>query len=453
MPEHALEICEQIAKRERLSRKEAERLLEAKALELYEKTKNIERKKAEVLALNDLLMNVMSSSPDGIITCSRDMKIKALNMTAERQLGVHSEHFLENDVSVIIPNLRDALSKQDSHDFRFDNLQVVRADGTRFPAEVRGTRDGKSEETYYVLFLHDISKELAVQKHIKVREHQIDEARRLEAIGALSAGIAHEINTPIQFIGDNLGFLREALGILHKSYTQYESLRERAGRIPELSALADEIAVFNASVRLEQTKADIYDCVTESVGGIEQVRDIVLLMKEFAHPGTGGREPANVNDIINGVVKISHNKHRNVAEVALNLDSNLPSVYCRRGQIQQVILNLVMNAVDAIEETGAGTGHIRIATEFDDDNIYIHISDTGPGVPQTLKEKIFDPFFTTKPVGKGTGQGLALAKDFIITSHEGQLGFIDVEGYRTTFAITLPRRKKDTEIQEINYAA
>lgn len=451
--EQSLKICEQIAKRERLSRKEAERLLEVKALELYEKTLNIERTKAEVEALNDLLMNVMVSAPDGIVTCNRDFGIQAINLTAERQLGYLPSELIEQPIDLILPGFRQSVTNACSTIFKFDALKAKNSNGGSFIAEVRGTRNGQDDATYYVLFIHDITKELQAQKELKMHEQQIDEARRLEAIGALSAGIAHEINTPIQFIGDNMGFLYEALAKIHKSYTLYQKLTLDARAYPELSELCRNIQNHNENISITQTISDIYESVEESIEGIEQVRDIVLLMKEFAHPGTGGQEQANLNDIIEGVTRISHNKCRGIARVELNLCSDLPTIECRRGQIQQVILNIVMNAADAIEEVGNTPGTIAIATYYDEDQIYIHISDTGPGVPQALKDKVFDPFFTTKPVGKGTGQGLALAKDFIITGHNGQLKFVDVNGYATTFQIILPRHQTNTLTLEHENAA
>ncbi len=448
-----IKLCQEIAQRERLSRKEAERLLEVKSLELYEKTQKIERTKAEVEGLNDLLMNVMASSPDGIITCSQDLKIQAINATAERQLAYCQEDLIGCDIDKIIPGLNQILSVKQDNAFKLDHLAARRSNGETFVAEIRGSRDGRNEQTFFVLFVHDISKELLAQKELKMRELQIDEARRLEAIGALSAGIAHEINTPIQFIGDNLGFLRDALSQIHEAYENYETLRIASSTTPLLMKQAEAIAVHNHDMKLKNKISDVFEAVAESLDGIEQVRDIVLLMKEFAHPGTGGREFANINYIIEGVVKISHNKYRGLAQVETDLDIYLPEVKCRRGQIQQVILNLVMNAVDAIEETGKTPGIIRLSTTHDSENVYIHVSDTGPGVPEALKEKVFDPFFTTKAVGKGTGQGLALAKDFIITGHEGGLKFIDVNGFSTTFQISLPRRKHQNSKQEQQYAA
>lgn len=443
----------QIVERERASRKEAERLLEMKALELFQKTKKIVETKAKSDALNGLLVNVMSSSPDCIITCSQDFKIQAINGTAQRRLGYTTHHLRNQSIDSIIPNFRQEFAKTTGPDFHFQNMPAVDSSGDIFPVSVRGTCNGKHAQTHFVLFVRDITKELKAKKDLKRHEQQIDEARRLEAIGTLSAGIAHEINTPIQFIGDNLSFLGEALAKIHKSYDLYEGLKTQVASDPKHSELCDQINDFNDKVDLSNVISEVFNSVVESVEGIEQVRDIVLLMKEFVHPGTGGQELTDINGIIDGVIKISHNKFRNVAEPRLYLHPDLPKISCRRGQIQQVILNMVMNAIDAVEDHGHGSGLIGLATRYDDDYIHITISDTGPGVPEKLKEKIFDPFFTTKAVGKGTGQGLALAKDFVVAGHDGQLCLVDIDGYTTTFQISLPRHQSNNVPVEQVYAA
>ena len=291
----------------------------------------------------------------------------------------------------------------------------------------------------------DISKRLHNEERRKQVEQQIDEARRLEAIGALSAGIAHEINTPIQFIGDNLDYLKDALQKIYESYNHYDALRAAVGRGGAYRDELQSIDDFNKSIDLVSLIQEIIAALQESRDGIRQVRDIVLLMKEFAHPGSGEKEETQLNKIIQNVVTLSRNRQKGVAEVELALAEDLPTVRCRHGQIQQVILNIFLNALDAIEEAKPAIGRVCIQTSFDEEYVRITISDNGPGVPKALKEKIFNPFFTTKPVGKGTGQGLALAKDCIVKGHEGRLKLIDVEGFTSTFLIKLPRNPTISE--------
>lgn len=447
------EIYKQIAHRERASRKEAERLLEDLSQELYEKKRRVEKTKAMADALNGLLLNVMESSPDGIVTCSQDFKIQSINKKAQKQLGYTTADLKNQSIDLILPGFRQEFDRMPGEEFHFKNMLTECARGPSFQASVRGKRNGNFTKTHFVLFVHDITLELKAQKDLTRHQQQIDEARRLEAIGTLSAGIAHEINTPIQFIGDNLSFLGEALVKIHRSYDKYEGLKSQVETDPNYAQHCEDITAFNQKIGLGATISDVFDCVTESVDGIEQVRDIVLLMKAFVHPGTGGQELTDINSIIEGAVKISRNKFRNVAKACLYLNPNLPKIACRRGQIQQVILNMVMNAVDAIEDEGKGPGLIGLSTRFDDDYIHVTISDTGPGIPEALKEKIFDPFFTTKAVGKGTGQGLALAKDFIVGGHDGQLCFIDIDGYTTTFQISLPRHQSNRLVMETSHAA
>lgn len=451
--EDRLKLLQDIAERERNSRKEAERLLEEKATELYKKTKKISQASEELTALNTLLINVMASSPDGILTCSPDMLIQSANQTAEKQLGLKEKHIIGQDIETVVPHFKNHLGMLAEDILFIEDTEVVRADGTTFAAEIRGTCGGENDKTHFVLFLHDITRRLRARREKQKMALHLDEARRLEAIGALSAGIAHEINTPIQFIGDNLDFLKDAFYKIQHSYLHFASLTTDAQSQQQIRKHCDDLQSFNKSIRLPNLITDIKESLDESYEGIAQVRDIVLLMKEFAHPGTGNCKLADMNEIITGVIKITSSKHKDIAEVELDLADDLPSVSCRRGQIQQVILNMVLNSIDAIEDAKNRPAIIRIKTFSDAEAVHIQISDTGPGVPDNLAEKIFNPFFTTKPVGKGTGQGLALAKDFVVKGHGGLLKLINVEPFSTTFQISLPL-KADYQIErEHSYAA
>ncbi|MEL7487676.1 MAG: ATP-binding protein, partial [Pseudomonadota bacterium] len=218
----------------------------------------------------------------------------------------------------------------------------------------------------------------------------------------------------------------------------YDALRAAAKNDKAYAPELQSIDAFNASINLPATIAEIAAALTESGDGIRQVRDIVLVMNEFAHPGAAENEATDINRVIDTVVKLSRNRQSEAAEVVVDLALDPPKIMCRRGQIQQVILNIVVNAMDAIDDMEGRNGRILISTHIEADHLVIRISDNGAGVPDDLREKIFDPFFTTKPVGKGTGQGLALAKDCIVKTHNGRLRLVDLEGFATTFQIDLP---------------
>lgn len=451
--EARIKLLQDMSARERASRKAAEKLLEERSLQLYEKNQRVEKGLREVEYLNMHLTNITSSSPDGIITCSTQLEVLNINATTARQLKVTGADIKGQSLERFIPGLRKKIIEQKKRSFEILETRVQRLDGSEFIADIRGSLSVRANEKYIVLFVHDISHRLAARHEKKQMEAQFDEARRLEAIGALSAGIAHEINTPIQYIGDNLAFLLDTMEKVHGSYLNYAALSQalKAHKNPE--ELIQSIDQYNSKIKLPVLIGDIHEAIQESLEGINQVRDIILLMKEFAHPGGSEQDEADINDTIKGVIKITTSRHKGTAEIELDLCETLPQLICRRNQIRQVILNMVLNAVDAIEETQSLSGKIRIETRADEQNLYIIISDTGPGIPEALVTKVFDPFFTTKPVGKGTGQGLALAKDFIVTGHNGGLRLIETEGYNTSFEISLPIMKKQKNPLEKIHAA
>jgi len=448
-----VKLLQDISARERASRKAAETLLEEKSLQLYEKNQRVEKGRQAVEFLNMHLINITSSSPDGIITCSMQLKVLTINATTARQLKLAAADIKGQPLERFIPGLREKIIEQKKKNFEILETRVHRQDGSEFIADIRGSLSLRGKEKYIVLFVHDISRRLAARHEKKQMESQYDEARRLEAIGALSAGIAHEINTPIQYIGDNLGFLLDTMEKIHGSYLNYTALSQALKAHKNPKELIDIIDQYNSDIKLPLLIGDIDEAIRESLEGINQVRDIILLMKEFAHPGGSEQDEADINDTIKGVIKITTSRHKGAAEIELDLCNTLPNLICRRNQIRQVILNMVLNAVDAIEETQTQAGKIRIETRSDADSLYIIISDTGPGIPESLISKVFDPFFTTKPVGKGTGQGLALAKDFIVTGHNGDLRLIETEGFNTSFEISLPLQKKENNLLEQIYAA
>lgn len=448
-----LKLYQAIAARERASRKAAETLLEEKSLQLFEHSQRVEKAKGDVEMLNMHLTNLMSSAPDGIITCSKNMEILNLNVTALNQFRIERADAVGKKIEQFIPGLRQKIVEQGKRTFELNEVSIVRSNGKHFKAEVRGQLGERGLETYFVFFIHDITKRLLSIKEKEKMQLQFDEARRLEAIGALSAGIAHEINTPIQYIGDNLGYLQDSISKIHQSYLNYATLSDAINGNNNLKKLIDEVDNYNSKIKLPVLINEVDEAIKESLEGIHQVRDIILLMKEFAHPGGGEFDETDINGVIQGVIKITNSSHRTVAALDLQLCEALPRIPCRRNQIQQVILNMVLNAVDAIEETGQLPGRLRIETRADAKHLHIIISDTGSGIPEALYKKVFDPFFTTKPVGKGTGQGLALAKDFIVSGHNGELNLINIDEYATSFQISLPLSPSADILLETNHAA
>jgi PAS domain S-box-containing protein len=273
-------------------------------------------------------------------------------------------------------------------------------------------------------------------------ESQLARAQKLEAIGQLAAGIAHEINTPTQYIGDNIRFLQEAFADLRALLAHATALRQatRAGTLPP--ALLRQLESAAATLDLEYLAEEIPQAIQQSLEGIERVTKIVQAMKEFSHPGTDHKIPIDLNRAIESTVTVARNEWKYVAEVALDLDPSLPLVPCLPDDINQVVLNLIVNAAhaiaDVIEAHGTEKGCITLKTCQEQDGIVLSIRDTGSGIPAAIRDRIFDPFFTTKDVGKGTGQGLAIAYDVIVRKHSGTITFDTVEGEGTTFLVRLP---------------
>ena len=436
-----IEIYRQIAERERAGRLEAERLLEIKAAQLFEKHEALEYSTRELIESNTLLSEIMMVTPNGILLCMDDFTICDANEAALRMLNCKQGQLSGKPLAAYFPGLPYELGKCEEGEFHFDAITANPVEKPDFPAELRGYVGKISHNIRYLLFFYDISKRINSEKRRKEVEQQIDEARRLEAIGALSAGIAHEINTPIQYIGDNLNYLQSALKQIYSSYQNYETLRQAALQDKELQSSLQAIETFNNEINLGSLIIEINNALRDSKEGIDQVRDIILLMREFAHPGTGDRDEADLNQIAHNVVSLCRNRHKNSAEIEFHLADDLPTIRCRRGQVQQVILNMVINALDAIDEANPETGRLRITTEHETNNVRIIVSDNGCGIPKELQEKIYAPFFTTKPVGKGTGQGLALAKDCIVKGHQGRLYLTELDGFKTNFVIELPRER------------
>ncbi|MFG1610347.1 PAS domain S-box protein [Actinoplanes sp. NPDC049265] len=268
-------------------------------------------------------------------------------------------------------------------------------------------------------------------------ERQLNQANRLEAIGQLAAGIAHEINTPIQFISDNTRFIEQSFADL---LTLVTAVQQRFGDTDdELAGLLREI---DADFLLDEVPKGL----AESLEGLERVAQIVRAMKDFSHPGQG-RSDVDINRAVESTAHVARNEWKYHAELSLDLGGDVGLVPCYEGELKQVVLNLIVNAAHAIEAAGprdeGGLGHIRIRTTRGPDTVEIAVSDDGTGMDEATQQRIFDPFFTTKEVGKGTGQGLSMAYSSIVQKHGGAIKVDSAPGAGTTFSVCLPLRADD----------
>ncbi|MCO7260348.1 sensor histidine kinase [Dickeya zeae] len=277
---------------------------------------------------------------------------------------------------------------------------------------------------------------------LRFTQAQLLQAQKMESIGQLAAGIAHEINTPTQYVCDNVGFVKTAtislLSLLDSALALAETAREKMTEDPAVVA-------FDATLKrtkVEFLRRQIPSALDESLEGLGHIAKIVAAMKEFSHPSHNEKEMVDMREIINTTVTVARNEWKYVAELETRFEEDLPQLPCLRDMISQAILNLVVNAAhaiaDTIQEGVREKGHIILSVARNGEHMEIRIKDDGSGIPAGIRDRIFDPFFTTKAVGKGTGQGLAIVYSTVVDKHDGRIRCESQEGVGTTFILQLP---------------
>ena len=275
---------------------------------------------------------------------------------------------------------------------------------------------------------------------------QLLQAQKLESVGQLAAGIAHEINTPTQYIGDNVRFLKDAFGDLKGLLTNCDRLLSAARNDTltreTVQAIGEAIDRADAGYLLEE----IPKAIDQTLDGVTRVSTLVSAMKEFSHPGTKEKVPLDLNHAIESTIIVARSEWKYVAELETDFDPSLPMIPCLPGEFNQVILNLIVNAAHAIADVaqkgGPEKGLISVQTRDTADSVEVRIRDTGTGIPEEVRSRIFDPFFTTKEIGKGTGQGLAIARSVVVDKHNGSIQVETEDGKGTTFIVRLPHAGK-----------
>ncbi len=275
-------------------------------------------------------------------------------------------------------------------------------------------------------------------------QDELEKNQMFQTLGRLAAGISHEINTPIQFISDNIHFLTDSLQQVFSLMSMYKGLRDRAvGSSGSLSGDDfKQIVEAEAEADIDFLTDEIPQALAQSLDGMNRVLGIVTAMRDFSHVDDRSKSPADLNKAMESTIIILRNELKYVADVETDLDPDLPMVMCSVDEISQVCMNLLINAAhsiaDVIEKGTDQRGTITVTTGIEDGRAIISISDTGAGIADDVREKIFEPFFTTKEPGKGTGQGLAFARSIIIEKHNGEIELDTEMGKGTTFRICLP---------------
>ena len=264
-------------------------------------------------------------------------------------------------------------------------------------------------------------------------------AQKLESVGRLAAGISHEINTPIQYIGDCIYFLKSGFNDLLEAMEGHRRALACAAPTADIETMRSDIDATNAKHDLEFLRSEIPKAIEKMSEGVGRVSDIVHAMKEFARPESSGESAVDIRQAIQSTLIVATQVYNNVALVRTEF-SEVPEVTCNIGEINQVLLNLLVNAAQAIEEAGRDveSGVIHIRTEQAGRYVTICISDNGCGIPAEHLPKLYDPFFTTRAVGKGRGQGLAIARSIVVDKHGGDLRVTSTVGKGSDFLVMLP---------------
>ena len=405
------------------------------------------------------IRTIMDAASEGMITIDVHGIVQSFNKAATGMFGYDGEEVIGQNVKMLMPP-----SDSAQHEVYIANYlrtgvtKVVgkrhevmgqRKDGTQFPMELAVSEVMVNDQHLFSAIIRDLTEQNQLQC-------ELAQAHKLESVGQLAAGIAHEINTPTQYVGDNTRFLQDAFedinGVLERCQSLVEAVKDGTVN-PQLIA-ETETAFQNADVAYLQE--EIPQAIEQSLDGVGRVAKIVRAMKEFSHPGKEEKSLVDLHEAIGMTITVARNEWKYVAEMVTEFDSDLPQVLCLPAELNQVFLNLIVNAAHAIGDALDGDttqkGTITISTRHNDQWVEILLSDTGTGIPEKIRSRIFDPFFTTKDVGKGTGQGLAIARSVVVDKHDGEIDCESKPGEGTTFIVRLPidarQQNEATEAQE-----
>jgi PAS domain S-box-containing protein len=400
---------------------------------------------------------IMVNSLDMICTIDEQFRFVEVSAASKRVLG-YEPHEMEGQQFTRFMHLEDVGGAQQEADFVMDGRTALHFDNRYLRKDggvVYLSWSASWSLTDRLLFCvaRDVTERKLAEDQRQQMELQLRHAQKLEAVGQLAAGIAHEINTPTQFTEHNLEFIRESFPKLLELVNSCGSLFSalKAGGIPQQQL--DSLEKKFEETDFKFLADEIPTAIDEALQGTERISKIVRAMKEFSHPGTDSNrpEPANLNHAIETTITVARSEWKHVAEMVTEFDSQLPLVPVFIGEFNQVILNLLVNAAHAITEAASSDrqrkGTIIVSTRHSDDWAEVRVGDNGTGIPEKIRHRIFEPFFTTKKIGRGTGQGLTLAHSVIVKKHSGDLRFETETGKGTCFIIRLPLKPVDANTE------
>ncbi|MEM9562667.1 MAG: ATP-binding protein [Actinomycetota bacterium] len=417
--------------RARAENDELENLIEVKTRSLY-------LAQEELRGTTKYLEDVLASMHAAVVITDERGVIRSVGGRTEELTGRSHHELLDepiDSVLVLDPPPVDVAAiaelASDAHEG-----ELVGSSDRRIPVLVAASTLGDDGITGAVFTATDISER-------KRLELELRHAQRLESIGELAAGVAHEINTPIQYVSDGARFVGEAVDDLLTLVAAYDPVLAVAAGIDEAADPVAAVAHVKDEIELPFLADELPGAVKRTLDGVDRVATIVQALKQFSHPGSEELMPVDVNALIENTLTVARGEYKYVAEIELAL-GDVPEIMGDPGDLGQVLLNLVINASHAIADhrsaTGVeGLGRIAIGTSADDEAVTIHVADNGGGIPAEIRDRVFEPFFTTKEPGRGTGQGLAISHNQVVKKHDGRIDFDVEDGVGTTFRIWLPR--------------
>lgn len=368
---------------------------------------------------------------DIVLMCDTQGNIQRCNVSFNHLTGMEFEQFAGKSWASILYGLGFVIE-----DYKNGNGIIHDKDDKRFfDLRTFPLRNKNGFQVGNVVNIRDISEMRAVHQelenaynHLKLVQMQAVQQEKMASVGQLAAGVAHEINNPMGFISSNLSSLAKYINKIKGFEAALSDLAKGAGN----EALLTEMVKVRKSMKIDFILEDMESLLAESLDGAERVRRIVQDLKSFSHVDEAQWKPISINENLDSTLNMVRNEIKYVADVIREY-GEIPQVTCRPQQINQVFMNILVNAAHAIE----GHGTITVQTRQECDQVWVTISDTGKGIAPEHLNRIFEPFFTTKDVGKGTGLGLSICYD-IVHKHAGEISVASTPGIGTTFTIKLP---------------
>jgi two-component system, NtrC family, sensor kinase len=401
--------------------------------------RDITRRKAleqERLDQQEFMKTVMNAIPAPVFAKDVDLRYTGVNLAFETFFGVLAKDVVGRTADAVLdPALARAFTGRD--------LELLHGSGSQiYPVRLRNHAGEMVDAVVHRATIADaagavrgIIGVISDVTALKRAEDELEHARKLEAIGRLAAGVAHEINTPTQYLGDSLSFLKDAVAAYRSTLEGYRA--SLASVVPADSTTRVQMQVTEEDADIPFIEEQVGGAIERCEDGVSRIATIVRAMKDFAHPDDREKRPADINHALLATMTIARHEYKYTADIVTEL-GELPPVPCHIGDINQVFLNLIVNATHAIQAADRGRGTITVRTSMEGTSVRIDIADTGCGIPDEVRPRIFEPFFTTKPVGTGTGQGLAISRNLVVDKHGGQLTFETVPGHGTTFTVRIP---------------